>query len=66
MAKIMPTLKAMLDDGTIPIRGGVWIDIYNHTAKEDMAGVIHTRISQGNYWYVTEIKACDTEGRRQG
>ena len=46
----------MFQCGKIPIRGGVWIDIYNSTANTEIAGTIHTRISHGNYWYVTEIK----------
>ena len=46
----------MFEEGKIPIRGGVWIDIYNSTANMEIAGTIHTRISHGNYWYVTEIK----------
>lgn len=46
----------MFDDGIIPIRGGVWIDIYNSSVNTEIAGTIHTRISHGNYWYVTEIK----------
>lgn len=56
MAKIMPTLEAMILDGTIPLAAGAWIDIYNHTANGEIAGTLHTRISHGNYWYVTEIK----------
>lgn len=62
MAKIMPTLERMLVDGTIPIRGGVWIDIYNHSANTEFAGTIHTRISHGNYWYVTEIADSASDG----
>lgn len=63
MAKIMPTLAMMINDGTIPSTpplSGVWIDIYNKCINTEIAGTIHTRISQGNYWYVTEIK--DTSG----
>lgn len=56
MAKIMPTFQRMFDEGLIPIRDGVWIDIYNSSVNTEMAGTILTRISQGNYWYVTEIK----------
>lgn len=59
MAKIIPTIQAMFDDGTIPIMGGAFIDVYNHIANRQIAGTIHTRISAGNYWYVTEIKNCD-------
>ena len=56
MAKIVPTFQRMFNDGIIPIRGGVWIDIYNSSVNTEIAGTIHTRISHGNYWYVTEIK----------
>ena len=64
MAKILPTLEAMLLDGTIPLRGGAWIDIYNHSSNPNIAGTIHTRIQHGNYWYVTEVK--DTAGHEEG
>ena len=63
MARILPTLEAMLLDGTIPIMGGAWIDIYNHSANGEIAGTIHTRISHGNYWYVTELE--DTAGGKE-
>lgn len=56
MAKIVPTLREMLLDGTIPIVGGAWIDVYNHSANPFYAGTIHTRIDHGNYWYVTELR----------
>lgn len=62
MARILPTLEAMLLDGTIPLTGGAWIDIYNHTANASIAGTIHTRISQGNYWYVTEFEDSTGDG----
>lgn len=55
MAKIVPTFEKMFRDGKVPIKGGVWIDIYNQSVNESVAGTIHTRISQGNYWYVSEI-----------
>lgn len=60
----MPTLKEMLEDGTIPMKRGVWIDVYNHSANSEISGTILTRIDSGNYHYVTEITACDSEGRR--
>ena len=60
MAKILPTLRAMHLDGTIPIRGGVFIDVYNHISNSEISGTIHTRIAGGNYWYVTEINERDT------
>lgn len=56
MAKIIPTLCEMIRDRTIPLIGGVWIDVYNHSANTEIAGTIHTRIDHGNYWYVTELR----------
>lgn len=64
MAKIIPTLDAMHKDGTIPIVGGRFIDVYNHTSYDGIAGTIHTRISHGNYWYVTEISDDSDERER--
>lgn len=55
MAKLIPTLGKMIRDGVLPIADGVWIDVYNSSANTEIAGTIHTRISQGNYWFVTEI-----------
>ena len=56
MAKIQPTLAEMFKDGTIPIMGGVWIDVYNHSCNTEIEGTIHTRINAGNYWYTTELR----------
>ena len=64
MAKLYPTLSAMLSDGSLPIRGGCWVDVYNHSSNPEIAGTIHTRISHGNYWYVTELE--DSAGDPQG
>ena len=64
MAKIIPTLAEMHLDGTIKVVGGQWIDVYNRSVNPSFAGTIHTRISHGNYWYVTEIK--DTAGHGGG
>ena len=55
MARIIPTLCGMFRDGTIPIVGGVWIDVYNRSCNAQISGTILTRIDRGNYWYVTEI-----------
>ena len=55
MARIVPTLNKMFRDGTIPILGGVWIDVYNQSCNTRISGTIHTRIDHGNYWYVTEL-----------
>lgn len=65
MARILPTLERMIKDGIVPVnRGGVWIDIYNKSINCEKAGTIHTRISNGNYWYVTTLE--DTAGNEPG
>lgn len=56
MAKIIPTLGLMIADDSFPVKRGVWIDVYNKCHNTEIAGTIHTRIFNGNYWYVTEIK----------
>lgn len=56
----------MLVDGTIPLRGGVYIDIYNQIANERICGTIHTRIDRGNYWYVTEVRDGDMDDTDEG
>lgn len=66
MAKILPTFKKMFDEGKIAIRGGLWIDIYNQCVNESIAGTIHTRISHGNYWFVTELYDKDDTYEGQG
>lgn len=63
MAKIIPTFQKMFSEGIVPLKGGVWIDIYNQSVNTEISGTIHTRISQGNYWYVTEVK--DTAGDQE-
>lgn len=36
--------------------GGYFIDIYNQMYnKQGIAGTIHTRINDGNYWWVTQV-----------
>lgn len=56
MAKLIPTFTEMFRKRLIPLTGGVWIDIYNKSANQLIAGTIHTRIDHGNYWYVTELR----------
>lgn len=56
MARVLPTIKEMLEDGTIPICHGAWVDVYNHISNKNITGTINTRISHANYYYVTEIK----------
>jgi len=65
MAHIVPTMIKMYSESKIPIRGGVYIDVYNQIINEEISGAIHTRISQGNYWYVTELFE-DTSSDKQG
>ena len=55
MAKIVPTFRKMFAEGRIPLKGGVWIDIYNQTTNERVSGTILARIDRCNYYYVTEL-----------
>lgn len=48
----------MIDKDLIPNRGGVFIDAYNQSINEDIAGTITTRVDASNSIYVTEL--CDT------
>lgn len=48
----------MIDKGLIPNRGGVFIDAYNQSINEDIAGTITTRVDASYSIYVTEL--CDT------
>lgn len=64
MAKIIPTFQKMFSEGKIPLKRGVWIDIYNQSVNTEISGTIHTRISQGNYWYVTEVKDTPSDQER--
>lgn len=48
--------RKWIEKGDLPSRGGYFIDIYNQMYNKDgIAGTIHTRISEGNYWYVTQV-----------
>lgn len=46
-----------IEKGDLPPSNAVYfIDIYNQLwNKEGISGAIHTRISEGNYWWVTTI-----------
>ena len=52
----------MIDNGKIPNRGGVFIDAYNQSINENIAGTITTRVDASNMVFVTEI--CDTKEKR--
>ena len=43
----------------IPNKGGAFIDAYNQSINEDIAGTITTRVDASNHIFVTEI--CDTK-----
>lgn len=45
----------MIAEGKIPNKGGVFIDTYNQSINEDIAGTITTRINAGNMVYVTDL-----------
>ena len=49
-------LQKMIDNSLIPNRGGVFIDAYNQSVNEDIAGTITTRVDAANMIYVTEEK----------
>lgn len=53
----------MLRGGKIPDRGGVWIDAYNQSTCEDIAGTITTRIDHSNHYWVTDVKQIMEEPR---
>ena len=48
-------LFVMLERGTIPIEDALYIDTYNKQVKREICGTIHTRISNGNHWYVSQM-----------
>lgn len=52
-------LQQLIDKGAIPNKGGVFIDSYNQSVNEDVAGTITTRIDASNMSYVTEPKIIE-------
>lgn len=46
----------MLKQGKIPPMHGVWVDAYNHSAKEKIAGTIMARIDASNNYFVTALE----------
>lgn len=52
----------MIAEGRIPNRGGVWVDAFNQSINEDIAGTLTTRVDGSNMYYVTEI--CSTKEER--
>lgn len=49
-------LKAMIEQGKIPIKGGVCIDLYNQCVHEDFFTTILCGIDFRCMHYVTELK----------
>ena len=49
----------MIDNCLIPNMGGVFIDAYNQSINEDIAGTITTRVDAANMIYVTETEPTD-------
>ncbi len=49
----------MIAEGRIPNRGGVFIDAYNQSINEEVAGTITTRVDASNHIFVTDI--CNTK-----
>lgn len=45
----------MIAEGKIPNKGGVFIDAYNQSINEDIAGTITTRVDASNHIFVTDI-----------
>lgn len=52
----------MLQDGKIPIMGGVFVDAFFADCVKGVSGTITTRIGAGKY-FVTEIKDVNTDKR---
>lgn len=52
----------MLQDGKIPIVGGVFVDAFFSDCVKGVSGTITTRIGAGKY-FVTEIKDVNTDKR---
>ena len=52
-------LQKMIDNCLIPNMGGVFIDAYNQSINEDIAGTITTRVDASNMIYVTETEPTD-------
>ena len=60
-------LSRMIDKGTIPNLGGIWIDCYNGIIDKDCAGSILTGIDYRNIHFITEAMKnpiiCASRGR---
>lgn len=56
----------MIDNLLIPHRGGCFIDAYNQSINEEIAGTITTRVDASNMSFVTEQKIIEKETPMKG
>ena len=56
----------MIESGKIPNRGGVFIDAYNQSINEDIAGTITTRVDASNSTFITDEYRQDDMPKQQG
>ena len=55
-------LQSMIDNLLIPNKGGCFIDAYNQSINEEIAGTITTRVDASNMSFVTEPKIIEPIG----
>lgn len=56
----------MIDNLLIPNRGGCFIDAYNQSINEEIAGTITTRVDASNMSFVTEPKIIERDTPMKG
>ena len=56
----------MIDERKIPNQGGVFIDAYNQTINEEIAGTITTRVDASNMTFITDEYRQDDMPKQQG
>ena len=56
----------MIDERKIPNQGGVFIDAYNQTINEDIAGTITTRVDASNMTFITDEYRQNDMPKQQG
>lgn len=49
-------LEKLFRTRNIPLMEGVWLDCYSNLYNESVCGCITTRISDGNNYFITELK----------
>lgn len=59
-------LQNFIDKGMIPNKGGVFIDSYNQSVNEEIAGTITTRVDASNMSFVTEPKIIERDTPMKG